>query len=273
MALRKNPIIDCYAGSVEYEWKRLVQDAYHRLEFDTTMHFASKYLPKKGLLLDAGGGPGRYTVEFARKGYNVDLIDLTPENVEFAKDKIRRYRLKSKVGRIQVGDITDLSFIEDSTYDAVLCLGGPISHIEGEENRDRALKELARVAKHSSPIILNVFGRVGALLLSVQFWPNEIRLSNFDDFYKNGEDHLWHGKYYAHFFLPEEIEAMVSRNGLELVQMVGLEGIGANAKYVSMFAKKDKAGWSNFLSAHEHFASHPSAIGMSVHILAICRKS
>jgi hypothetical protein len=38
------------------EWKRLIKDPYHRLEFNTTLHFLRKYLPKKGLILDAGGG-------------------------------------------------------------------------------------------------------------------------------------------------------------------------------------------------------------------------
>ena len=28
------------------EWRRLVTDAYHRLEFDTTKYFVRKYLPK-----------------------------------------------------------------------------------------------------------------------------------------------------------------------------------------------------------------------------------
>jgi len=60
-------IRDYYIQSVEYEWNRLIQDPYHRLEFDTTMYFLKKYLPKKGLILDAGGGPGRYTIELAKK--------------------------------------------------------------------------------------------------------------------------------------------------------------------------------------------------------------
>ncbi len=44
-----------YNQSAKYEWKRLIQDGYHKLEFDTTMFFLKKYLPKKGLILDAGG--------------------------------------------------------------------------------------------------------------------------------------------------------------------------------------------------------------------------
>jgi hypothetical protein len=31
------------------EWNRLVKSPYHRLEFDTSMHFLNKYLLKGGL--------------------------------------------------------------------------------------------------------------------------------------------------------------------------------------------------------------------------------
>lgn len=68
-----------FAKSAEKEWRRLKQDPYHQIEFIVTMHFLSKYLPKTGLILDAGGGPGRYTIELAKRGYNVVLLDLVPE--------------------------------------------------------------------------------------------------------------------------------------------------------------------------------------------------
>ena len=55
-----------YAGE---EQKRLGKNSYFWLEYETTMTFLKKYLPKKGLILDAGGGPGRYTIELAKKGY------------------------------------------------------------------------------------------------------------------------------------------------------------------------------------------------------------
>jgi SAM-dependent methyltransferase len=71
-----------YTSSVRKEWRRLIWDAYHRLEFETTLHFLEKYLPAKGLILDAGGGPGRYTLELARRGYQVVLLDMTPANLE-----------------------------------------------------------------------------------------------------------------------------------------------------------------------------------------------
>jgi len=44
------------------EWERLSKHPYNRLEFDTTMYFLKQYLPRKGLVLDAGGGPGEGTL-------------------------------------------------------------------------------------------------------------------------------------------------------------------------------------------------------------------
>ena len=73
-----------YNGQVLKEWRRLIRDAYHRLEFETTLHFIKKHFPKRGLILDAGGGPGRYTVTLAGLGYDMLILDMTPANVEFA---------------------------------------------------------------------------------------------------------------------------------------------------------------------------------------------
>lgn len=54
---------DFCTTTVQNEWRRLVQDANHRQEFETSLHFLEKYLPRQGIILDAGCGPGRYDVK------------------------------------------------------------------------------------------------------------------------------------------------------------------------------------------------------------------
>ncbi|MDH5440280.1 MAG: hypothetical protein OEY31_06720 [Candidatus Bathyarchaeota archaeon] len=51
----KELVRNYYAKYAAVEWERLTKHPYHRLEFDTTLHFLKKYLPRKGLVLDAGG--------------------------------------------------------------------------------------------------------------------------------------------------------------------------------------------------------------------------
>jgi S-adenosylmethionine-dependent methyltransferase len=89
-----------YCETVIREWRRLVRDPYQRLEFDTTMFFLRRTLPKMGLVLDAGGGPGRYSIELGKQGYDVVLLDLVPKMLEFASKQIRRAGIQDKVKQL-----------------------------------------------------------------------------------------------------------------------------------------------------------------------------
>ena len=262
-----------YARSVKYEWKRLVQDAYHRLEFDTTMLFLKKYLPEKGLILDAGGGPGRYSIELAKLGYDVVLLDIAPENLEFAKRKVKREKLENKVREFVEGSITDLSMFSDNTFDAALCLSGPLSHVKGEKRRERAISELIRVVKKKAPIFVSVFGKFGCLSLGPANWPKEIEMTeHFRRLYSKGDDYHWRGKYYAHYFTPEELKHTFTRDDFEIIEMVGLEGLATpHIKAINRLAKNEKA-WRNWLEMHRKLCTHPIVVGISVHILLIGRK-
>ncbi len=266
-------IKEYYSKSVRDEWKRLVRDAYHRLEFDTTLFFIRKYLPKKGLILDAGGGPGRYTLELARMGYDVVLLDLVKESLEFAKEQLKKAKVEEKVKYIIQGDIRNLSKFEDNTFDAVLCLGGPLSHIKGKKQREKAINELIRVAEPNAPIFISVFGRFGALRLAPAKWPQVIEMTeHFMKLVTAGEDYLWKGKYYAHYFTPEEIKEVFTRRDFRLIQLVGLEGLATPHKRAINKLAKNKKAWKNWLEMHYKLCTNPVVVGLSVHILIIGKK-
>ena len=110
------------------EWNRLVKDAYNSLEFLLTMHYLRKHLPETGRILDAGGGPGRYTLELCRAGYDVVLLDIDATYTTFAEEKIKLEpkSVTSRLVALVVGDIRDLSRFNTNHFDAVLCLGGPL---------------------------------------------------------------------------------------------------------------------------------------------------
>ena len=263
-----------YTGYVKNEWARLQADPYHRLEFDTTFVFLQKYLPKSGLILDAGGGPGRYTIELARRGYDVVLLDYTPANLKFAKKQIENEEVGGRVRGIVEGSIVDLSRFPNDTFDAVICLGGPLSHVIGEGNRSRAISELIRVAKNRSPILISVMGRFGVLAIELIEYQNEIQSQLFRRLRDEG-DYLGERAFTkCHFFLPEELKDSVERaNDVEILEMAGLEGIGScHAAEVNRLAKNPRR-WKVWLETHYKTCTHPSAVGTSEHMLIVCRKT
>jgi len=106
-----------------------------------TWEHLKKYLPadKNSLILDAGGGTGRWSVPLAKMGYRMILCDISQGMLKQAENKIHKERLSDKV-KIQEEDLTNLSFA-DQTFDFVLCEDGPISISDSQ----KVVRELARV--------------------------------------------------------------------------------------------------------------------------------
>lgn len=262
-----------YSENVLKEWKRLIKDPFHRLEFDTTLKFLKKYLPKKGTILDAGGGPGRYSIELAKLGYNVILLDYVPENLELAKIKLKKEKVQHKIKNIIEGSITDLSNFKSESFDAVLCLGGPLSHVHPNKKRKKAVKELIRVAKKSAPIFISVMGKFGTIS-RFHKWIDEIKdTPHFRKFYVKGDDYQWHGgKAYAHFFEVDELKSLFA-NKVKFLENVGLEGLASPCqKEINKMAKKEPKAWKNWLEMHNKNCTNKEVAEFSLHFLIIGRK-
>lgn len=145
----------------EAEWKRLERDLYGQLEYDETWHYLERDLPESGRVLDVGGGAGRYAVDLAQRGYDVTLVDKSSEQTAVAREKVAEHGVAEGV-TVQTGDVRDLDF-DPGSFDATLCLGGPLSHVLDASDRRGAVAELRRVTAPDGPVFVSVMGRLAAL--------------------------------------------------------------------------------------------------------------
>lgn len=76
-----------YDENAQHEWERLDR---HPFEFALTIWMMEKYMKPGDSVLDIGGGPGRYSLHFAKMGCHVTLADLSPGNIALAKERRRR---------------------------------------------------------------------------------------------------------------------------------------------------------------------------------------
>ena len=213
-----------YSSYWKHELTRLKRDPYHSLEFDTTFRFLDEYLPKGGLILDAGGGTGTYAITLAKRGYDVILLDYSRENLKAARQEIEKKGVGGKIKGVVEGTIPDLSEFAADTFDAVLCLGGPLSLVYGKRNRQKAMVELTRVAKSRAAIFISVMNRYGEIALLLNKSPDDIGTDNFINLATRGEDRTWVAGYYCHYFSPAEIkDEFISSTGSRVITMAGLE--------------------------------------------------
>jgi ubiquinone/menaquinone biosynthesis C-methylase UbiE len=271
---------DYYDKNAAREWGRLVRDAYHRLEFIVTMHFLEKYLPEKGTVLDAGGGPRRYTIELAKKGYDVVLIDLSPGCLREAEKRIRNARVKRRVKNVIQGSITDMSQFTDENFDAVICLGA-LSHLVEKKDRDSAASELVRVTKKNAPIFVSVINLYGVFRTVLQRIQYELLAPSHNRMFSEGIHRAeWHkdepdyqGFPDAHFFLPPELKELFENHGVKTLEMATCEGLSSHMSEETNEIYKDRGKWQFWLKLILKTCTDPSIIGLGEHLIYIGRKT
>ncbi|HET7325239.1 MAG TPA: class I SAM-dependent methyltransferase [Halococcus sp.] len=217
------------------EWDRL-ERTKSTFEFQNTIDYLESYLPAEGHVLDAGGAAGRYAVWLAERGYRVTLADISGMQRELAREKARE---RDFDGSIEVlgGDIRDLPFVE-STFDATLCLGGPLSHVIDDTERNGAMRELRRVTNPGSPVFVSVMGFIAVVQNLIKVAPEFPQgVAQLPDLVETGtyspellDRHGIEDPSFVecHFFRADELEAALERNGLKVECIAGLEGPASN---------------------------------------------
>lgn len=224
----------------EQEWNRLETDLYHRLEYEETCYFLDQELPENGQLLDVGGGAGRYSVDLAQQGYEVTLVDASTRQVELAEKKAAEHGVADAI-TVRTGDVRDLELDADS-YDATLCLGGPLSHVLDPEERLAAAEELRRVTEPGGPVLVSVMGLLAALQTiaraagrydesvdETELLPRLARTGDYDADLLDEFD-LEPTAPPMHLFRADELRSLLRRAGLTVRTLTGLESIASQRR-------------------------------------------
>jgi len=270
-----------YNARADYEWERLFQDPYHELEYIVTMHFLKTYLPKTGTILDVGGRPGRYTIELAKRGYDVVLLDLSPECLAIARREVRKARVGDRVKQIVEGSVTDLSRFNDESFDAVLCLG-PLSHLVEKSEREHAATELVRIAKKSAPLFVSVFNVYGMYRVVLGWHPEDLTDPSHEEMLKEGV----HRAHYrtlqeakrsasetdAYFFHPNELKELLESKGAQTLALATCQGLSTHMQEATNKLYADREKWRRWLEILLRTCTDPCLVGLGNNLLYVGRK-
>lgn len=134
-------------------------DAFDALYFKVydaiTWKYIEPYIPIEpdALVLDAGGGTGRWAIKIARKGCKVVLMDISKGMLKVATDKVKKEQLQKQV-LIKTGNIAKTGF-ENETFDMILCEHALFLF----RNPDDVIKEFYRILKRKARLIISVQNR------------------------------------------------------------------------------------------------------------------
>jgi len=256
-----------YDKIVEDEFQRLNR---HRTEYYVTLRCFEEYMPNPPQkILDVGGGPGRYSIELAKKGYNVTLIDLSLENINLAKkvSKEKGVLLNDYIH----GNAINLTNHINETFDIILLMG-PLYHLPKLNERKKVLNESLKLLKPNGLIFASFITRYAMIRDLARKNPKWI--ANNYSYVKSIIDSGIHvnsdfftSAYFAH---PNEVIPFMEEENLTTLDLIGCEGlIGGIEEEVNKLEGKE---FENWLDLNYYMRREQSLIGSSLHLLYVGQK-
>ena len=235
------------------------------VEYVTTMKYIKKYMQPGMRIMEIGAATGRYSHALARKGYQVDAVELVEHNIEIFKENT----LPDEPVTITQGNAMDLSAFESETYDITLLLG-PMYHLFTTEDKLKALSEAIRVTKKGG-IIFAAYCMGDASILSYGFIHGQIHniiekcmldTETFDTFSNPWDLFELHRK--------EDIDNLRKQFPVTQLHFIATDGYTNHMR--DTVDQMDDAMYELYLKYHLATCERQDMIGYSHHTLDIFRK-
>jgi SAM-dependent methyltransferase len=252
-----------------------------RLELLRTQEILRRNLPDAHLeIIDVGGGTGVHAQWLAVDGHDVHVVDLVPVHVEQVRAVAAAAHPAGTPapGRVtaEVGDARDLP-VADASVDAALVLG-PMYHLTDGDDRLRALAEVRRVVRPGGLVFVAAISRFASLFDGLAkgylFEPGFSDIVDRDlreGQHRNPTDRPeWFTTAYFHH--PEELRGEAEQAGLEVIEIVGVEGMaGWHAHLGPRFDTAE--GRETILSSARATETEPALLGLSAHLIMVAGKT
>ena len=210
-----------YDSDVQKEWDRFER---HPFEFMITKRMMDRYIKPGDKILDIGGGPGRYSIYYAKKGCDVTLVDLSAENIKFALEKAK----EANVGITAVsGDAREVGKFIKGKFDHIFVMG-PMYHLLDEKDRIKALNEAVSLLKDRGMIYVSFILMFAGMIYYMKN-ASEMLLSEseqiFIDTVLKGNSYAGDAFTKAFFIYQKDILPFMDKFNLDKKHLFGQESI------------------------------------------------
>jgi ubiquinone/menaquinone biosynthesis C-methylase UbiE len=256
------------------EQERL-QNGIGPIEFARNQELIERHFPPvPAVVFDIGGGPGRYSLWLARRGYEVTLIDPVPLHIEQAQ-QVSAAQPDHPIAHMEIGDARKLNHPVECA-DAVL-LHGPMYHLVKKADRMQALREVRRILKPGGRLLAVGVSRYASLNVGFTRW-----FLNDPAYYEMCMNELRDGVHLqpptwpnlfttAYFHLPAELSAEIAKAGFVHEETLAVQGMGwLVPDFEEIWGAAEQR--EILLQIIRVMEKDPVALGMSPHLMAVAHK-
>lgn len=260
-----------YDKAAETEWNRL-NNPYSAVEFNSTLYLINKYFSETGSILDAGSGPGRYSLELLKKGYKVSLLDISKNELNIAERKISESGLKAE--NYYCISALELESFKDESYDGILVMG-PLYHLHNEEDRLKVLREVYRILKKDGRALISYINTWGCIKAGASEFPQSFMdIEHFERYIKGDLKFSPEESFTATYFTSPTIAlSEVEKAGFNIISYAGAESFlsGMRMQMMNLFTYMPEV-YKNYLEKAVEYCELPQYRDATEHLHIIVRK-
>jgi len=242
-------------------------------EFERIQLLIEKYLPPApSVILDIGGGTGKYAAWLAKKGHEVHLVEPVDKHLELAQRRAKRLKNTYHIYR---GEARQLPF-KDGFADIVI-LHGPLYHLQLKKDRVTAIEEAKRVLKKGGIVLgfainytaSTLVGLIQGLIHKKPFF-NLCKTELTSGIHNPPDDFPWlmiEGYYHR----PKELKQEFLSAGLIYLNTFAVEGIiWLDKNFFANLINQSKR--SNLMELVRITEDDPELLSLSPHIMIAAQK-
>ncbi len=152
-----------YDRLADNEWTRLTRNRRGELNFLVHMDVLQRHITADMDVLEVGAGAGIYTKELVHMVRRLVVSDLSEVQLAVNQDHMRDLGVLDLVAEYQILDLVDLSALAAGSFDAAVCVGGPLSYLLDKESV--GLQQILRVVRPGGIVVLGVMSLINTLVL------------------------------------------------------------------------------------------------------------
>lgn len=260
-----------YDENPQMEWDRLER---HPFEFILTTYMMEKYIRPGDTILDIGGGPGRYSIHFAKQGCAVTLAELSEGSVTFAKAKAVEAGVTIQTHAVNCLKLDSLGL---GQFDHVFLMG-PLYHLSEEADRIKAVEIALRHLKPGGKLYVSFILGFAGMIYYMQnpgVMVDDLAVpinAGYPDAVVAGKDFLNPAGFtLSYFYHQRNVVPFMERFPLKNLHYFGQEGI--LAPHYKDILSRGQTEIDKWIELAKQYLEVPELLSWSEHAMYIGEKS
>lgn len=266
-----------YDNYGDREWLRLEKDAHGELLYRVHLELLQRYINPTDTVLEIGAGSGRYTKDLANMCERLTVGDISSQQIEFNKAKMKELSLLQKIQAFHVLDVLDMGIFENSVFDCIVCIGGVINYLLDREKD--GISEMLRVLKPGGILVVGAMSFIGASLYyldGIRYEKEQFGLEATKWIFNTGIQDEAHypvpSKHYVHMMRSTEMDTLFAQFPVRIKERSSAGLFTQAGDSALENARNDEEFWELLVEKEIQFTKLQGTLDCGMNLIYIVQK-